>query len=425
LYDDDQAREFEPFVTTRPVSELLVGVANIRERWEEVLGLRAEGFISQPHLVEFQEERAPAYCSGFIPKGCIIANSRFVPALIDRRSESRVSSADAEVWTAEGRVAAVRVRDRVSAAELVDGRTRLDKMDAAGLRTVEIRGIWLNNVWDIIRYQPALLTSDIACLFAAGASPSPGLRSAPGEVIPSVRLREMAAVLGENPVLVASDAVIDPHVVFDARGGPILVSHGAVMHSFSRLEGPCYIGRETTVMAGRIAASAVGEKCKVSGEMSNTTMIGFSNKAHDGFIGHSCLGRWVNIGAGTITSNLKNTYGDVSLWTPSGVRGSGMQFLGTFFGDHARTGIGTMLPTGSVIGAGANVFGGGMPPRYVPPFSWGSARGEEFEAYDLEKFIEVAARVMARRNVPFSDGARRHYEEVYRRSRRDAMEAPR
>jgi UDP-N-acetylglucosamine diphosphorylase/glucosamine-1-phosphate N-acetyltransferase len=176
-------------------------------------------------------------------------------------------------------------------------------------------------------------------------------------------------------------------------------------------------------MAGRIAASAVGEKCKVSGEMSNTTMIGFSNKAHDGFVGHSCLGRWVNIGAGTITSNLKNTYGDVSLWTPSGVRGSGMQFLGTFFGDHARTGIGTMLPTGSVIGAGANVFGGGMPPRYVPPFSWGSARGEEFEAYDLEKFIEVAARVMARRSVPFSDGVRRHYEEVYRRSRRDAMGA--
>ena len=97
--------------------------------------------------------------------------------------------------------------------------------------------------------------------------------------------------------------------------------------------------------------------CKVRGELSNTIFLGYSNKGHDGFVGHSYLGRWVNLGAGTITSNLKNTYGTVSLWTPDGVRDTGLQFLGTLFGDHVKTGIGLRLTTGTVLGAGANVYG--------------------------------------------------------------------
>ena len=104
-----------------------------------------------------------------------------------------------------------------------------------------------------------------------------------------------------------------------------------------------------------MAASAIGHNCRVHGETSNSVFLAYSNKGHDGFVGHSYFGRWVNLGAGTTTSNLKNTYGPVSLWTPSGIRDSGLQFLGTFAGDHAKTGIGLRLTTGTVLGAGAPI----------------------------------------------------------------------
>jgi hypothetical protein len=131
------------------------------------------------------------------------------------------------------------------------------------------------------------------------------------------------------------------------------------------------------------------------------------------------IGRWVNLGAGTITSNLKNTYGTVQLWTPSGVRETGMQFLGTLFGDHAKTGIGLRLTTGCVVGAGANVYGTTMPPKAIEPFSWGEASA--FTPYRIEKFLDVAERMMARRHVALDDGMRRQLRAAFdARSRIDA-----
>jgi len=149
----------------------------------------------------------------------------------------------------------------------------------------------------------------------------------------------------------------------------------------------------------------------VHGEVSNVIFIGHANKGHDGFVGHSILGRWVNLGAGTITSNLKNTYGTVQLWTPDGIRETGLQFLGTLFGDHAKTGIGLRLTTGTVIGAGANVYGTVMPPKAVPPFGWGEAGS--LAAYRVEKFLEVAERMMARRHVTLTEGARQQLLASY------------
>jgi UDP-N-acetylglucosamine diphosphorylase/glucosamine-1-phosphate N-acetyltransferase len=187
---------------------------------------------------------------------------------------------------------------------------------------------------------------------------------------------------------------------------------GSTVHAFTRLVGPCYIGRHSTVLGDRIGISSIGDHCKVRGEMSNTIMLGYANKGHDGFVGHSYMGRWVNLGAGTITSNLKNTYGPVTLWTPSGLRDTKMQFLGTLFGDHAKTGIGTCLTTGTVLGAGANVYGVQAPPKAVPPFAWGSA--PPYGVYRLDKFLEVAERVMARRQVNLTDRARQQLAASHR-----------
>ena len=159
------------------------------------------------------------------------------------------------------------------------------------------------------------------------------------------------------------------------------------------------------VAGGRFGNSAIGEQCRVHGEVSTTIFLGHANKSHDGFVGHSYLGRWVNLGASTVTSNLKNTYGSVGLWTPRGIRDTGMQFLGTLFGDHAKTAIGTRLTTGGVIGAGANVFATGMTTKVVAPFSWGGSA--DAPAWDVDRFIRVAERVMTRRHVTLSERARR------------------
>jgi hypothetical protein len=140
-------------------------------------------------------------------------------------------------------------------------------------------------------------------------------------------------------------------------------------------------------------------------------MVGHSNKGHDGFVGHSMMGRWVNLGAGTITSNLKNTYGPVHLWTPSGERDTGMQFLGTMFGDHAKTAIGTRLVTGCVLGAGANVFGSAMMPKVVAPFAWGETGS--FQTYRVDKFLESVERMMARREQFLRAGMRAQLERAH------------
>jgi UDP-N-acetylglucosamine diphosphorylase/glucosamine-1-phosphate N-acetyltransferase len=193
-------------------------------------------------------------------------------------------------------------------------------------------------------------------------------------------------------------------VFFDVTGGPILIREGATVQAFTRLVGPCVVGRHSQVGADRIAASSIGDSCKVHGELSTSILLGHSNKGHDGFVGHSYLGRWVNLGAGTITSNLKNTYGSVSLWTPAGIRDTGLQFLGALIGDHAKTGIGVRLTTGSVIGAGANVFGGDVMPKVVPPFAWGDA--PPFTTHELGKFLVTAERMMQRRGISLDDRMR-------------------
>jgi hypothetical protein len=149
-------------------------------------------------------------------------------------------------------------------------------------------------------------------------------------------------------------------------------------------------------------------------------LLGYANKAHDGHLGHAYLGRWVNLGAETTNSDLKNNYGPVRLWTPDGERDTGTIKLGCLLGDHVKTGIGTLLNTGTVVGAGSNLYGAAMPPRYVPPFSWGT--GEALVPYRLEKFLEVAARAMARRDVELTPKLQRQLVAAWHLARPD--EAP-
>lgn len=422
LYDDARAREFEPFALTRPLAEIVAGAALQRERWQTALQMPVAGVITAGHLATFEEEGAAAIARGGIPAGSVIANARFVPrltnvppsaaALAEEHAEGMV-----DLWLAGGKAIAARTPREIRADFFADGRLTVDEIGRSGAETTMLDGWWLEEVWDLVRLLPEQLSDDILFLQRPGFAERLG---GPRRFSPPP---DNAIVIGDNPVVIASDvataghvvvkgATIEPQVVFDASVGPIFVGAGSIVHSFTRLVGPCYIGRNTQVLGDRIATCSIGDVCKVRGELSNTIFLGHANKGHDGFVGHSYLGRWVNLGAGTITSNLKNTYGPVALWTPRGVRETGMQFLGTFFGDHAKTGIGTRLTTGTVLGAGSNVFGSEMPSKVVPPFSWGGT--PPHDVFALDKFLAVAERVMARRNVSMSMGTRQQLEAAHR-----------
>ncbi|GBD06801.1 Bifunctional protein GlmU [bacterium HR21] len=199
-------------------------------------------------------------------------------------------------------------------------------------------------------------------------------------------------------VWIAPTAELAPGVVLDAREGPIIIEEGAIVQPQVVLFGPCSVGKHSLLRAhatiGRF--TAIGEHCRIGGEIAHSVVHAYANKQHEGFVGHSYLGEWVNLGAGTTTSNLKNTYGSVRLRLPSGERETGLQFLGTLCGDHTKTAIGTRLRTGAVLGVSANILTGGMDARLVPSFSWGDAAHPQ--PYQLDKALEVARRVMARRN---------------------------
>ena len=396
LYDDFVARAFEPFALTRPASELRAGVELIRARWESALRARAAGSIVATHLGDFEELDAPPAVTGILPAGSILANSRCVVPL-------QWTSEEADIWTCQGRVAAVRLRSQLDVEELEGGEAPLESLETAGNRKADIEGRWLTEVWSMITDLAAQLQDDISRLAPTLDCISTG----------------NVTVLGSNPVFIERGATIEPMVVIDATAGPVLVRTGANVRAFTRLAGPVAIGRNASVLGDRVAGCSIGEMSVVRGEISDAIILGHSNKSHDGFIGHSYLGRWVNLGAGTTTSNLKNTYGSVALWTPSGMRDTGTIKLGSFFGDHVKTGIGLRLTTGSVVGAGSNIYGSAMPPKYVPPFSWGE--GEELGAYDIEKFLLTAERAMTRRHVGLGGRGRRQLVAACAKSRRSAL----
>ena len=391
LYDDARARTFEPFALTRPLGEMRAGMELIRRRWEQATVASSARTITAPHLVDFEELDAPPALQGEIDAGAILANTRCVVPL-------GIEACDADIWTCDGRVAAVRAGRGITLDAFVDGEMPLESLAPSGARTLEIPGCWLEDVWDFIAQLLPQLRADIDVV-------GPRL-----ECIPP----DQATVIGSHGVYIERGAIVEPLTCLDVSAGPVLVRRGAVVRAFTRLVGPCAIAAGATVLGDRIHGCSIGERSMVHGELSETIVLGHANKSHDGFVGHSYMGRWVNLGAGTITSNLKNTYGPVALWTPQGVRSTGLLKLGTFFGDHVKTGIGLRLTTGSVIGAGSNIYGSVMPPKYVPPFSWGE--GSAIATYRLDQFLTVAERVMARREVTLGEGERRKLAAAHARS---------
>ncbi len=401
LFDDEQARRWEPFHLTRPAGELLFGAFLLRERGEKYWGVPCQGHLAGGWLHGFTEAGAPPVVD---PAGIgeeehrIFQSSRVAltgdppPAL--PTPGTLILQGVPVGWVLPPGMPSPGTEDLL--------RPRI----LPGSEPLEVEGTLLEEVWDLMGRSGEQLREDIPRHFPGYAA----------EEIPGCH------ILGEGLLSLGSGVKVDPGSVFDLRRGPIRLSDGVSVRSHTRLVGPAFIGSGSTLLGGVLSEVTVGRVSKVRGEVESTVILGYSNKAHDGFLGHAYLGRWVNLGAFTTNSDLKNNYGPVRVGGSGGPRDTGMMKVGCFLGDHVKTGIGTLLNTGTVVGAGSNLFGGVMPPTWVPPFSWG--RGEDLTEFHLEKFLEVAGRAMARRSVPLDPGTEGVLRRAWAAGRSAGSQAP-
>jgi len=214
-------------------------------------------------------------------------------------------------------------------------------------------------------------------------------------------------------VVVATTASVHASVVLDASRGPIVIDHHVVIEPFVVINGPVAIGKGSIVRSFAVLRGEVviGPVCKVGGEIECSVIHGYSNKQHGGYVGHSYIGEWCNLGAGTTTSDLKNTYGSVRATLDNGSADTGRLFLGTLMGDHTKTAIGTTLSTGTVIGVCCNVATSGFPATSLPSFTWLTDRG--VAVYQLPKAVEVARAVMLRRGVTMSEEQEQQLQQIF------------
>ena len=235
------------------------------------------------------------------------------------------------------------------------------------------------------------------------------------------RLPEGVHLVGDfGDVHLSPSAVIEPGSVLDTSGGPIIIAEGAQV-KFSHIQGPVFVGPYCKVDGAALrAGTSLGPHCKVGGEVASSIFQSRVNKAHQGFVGHSWAGRWVNFGAMATTSNLKNTYGNIRYQRNSKeIVETGVQFLGSLIGDHTKIGIGQLLSTGSNIGVGCNLFGNTLTPKYIPSFCWiGQDEAQEFH---LEKCIQTVRATMARRNVQLHPTSQSLLEKLFRDSAKERM----
>jgi len=303
-----------------------------------------------------------------------------------------------EIAEAEGETVWINKSGRGVAALL--GRERLDAAAAGtpleeiapGIRTAEGGGAFVvEHPWDLIVSNGTRIMADLELPCESGGrrpQPLEGGRTVTGPVIE-----------GEHAVLADEGARIEPFVFLDTREGPIRIGRRVVIEAHATIRGPVCIRDDALIRGGAkiVEGTTVGEASRVGGEVEATLFGAFSNKQHEGFLGHAVVGEWVNLGASTNNSDLKNNYGTVRLDFGAGPVETGSAKIGCFLADHVKSAIGTRIGTGAVVGTCTNLFGpGGLVTGYHPPFSW----GEEDDLYDFDRAVETIGKVRNRRSVP-------------------------
>jgi UDP-N-acetylglucosamine diphosphorylase/glucosamine-1-phosphate N-acetyltransferase len=408
IFEDNLYHRLLPLVYFRPVYDLRCGIGTLREKI-------VQGFVRTPislhcrrDLAEVVQERYPEpQVNRIDSRDCLFINGRVVA---DEKFFATLAKASEENT--------VLVHDGTFVAALVSGlKLQALKLKLEGILTLadfsdlpkkEVDVQLIRYPWDLVHLNGEQIKADFQALAQRKKT-----RKIEGKVFPGAHL------VNRKDVIIDRGAVVKPGVVLDAGEGPIYIARGARIFPNSTIIGPAYVGDHTLIKAGAkiYGGTSIGEFSKVGGEVERCIIHSYSNKQHDGFLGHSYLGMWVNLGADTNNSDLKNNYGNVVVEIDGERVDSGHLFVGLFMGDHSKSGINSMFNTGTVVGVCCNLFGADFPPKYVPSFSWGDS--QSLATYELDRCVNVAAKVMARRNKVMTSAERRLMERVFELTREE------
>jgi UDP-N-acetylglucosamine diphosphorylase/glucosamine-1-phosphate N-acetyltransferase len=396
VFEDEAFSDLYPLTLTRPVWDLVCGILRLKEKllwglqmaavegpaWRDFAGDRLDlRFHMRGYLAGGYGGAVQSYEAGpRVSKLASLVNGRLlfdrsITDLIDPAWQGRYVHRGSLVWA------------NIPVERLGDLQGQIGRPFGADvLADLEHRAIdarLIRRPWNLMKATGPEMAKDFRLLGYSVAESTP-----PSGVY----------LIGPEKIRIGRSVNLSPGVVIDASAGPVNIDNEVSVMANASLQGPLHIGRGSTIkMGARIyGETSIGPVCKVGGEVGESTLLGYTNKQHDGFLGHSYIGEWVNIGAGTDTSDMKNTYSTVRLGPPGSEEDSGEIFAGLFMGDHSKCGIGTTFNTGSIVGVGCNVFGAGYPPKYIPSFCWGGSGG--FTEYDREKAIRTAGKAMQRRN---------------------------
>jgi UDP-N-acetylglucosamine diphosphorylase/glucosamine-1-phosphate N-acetyltransferase len=377
LFDDAGWSDLLPLTFTRPACEIRIGILTIKEKWELLFkkdfSYKTESYLSVKFPFRIKEKYATIFINGRVCPDAILFSE--IKKL---------------------KVFQVLYLGNVPLAYCGDANSDEFHMNFTKIYSKSNPTI-IQYPWDIFKKNESQLIFDYVLL-------TNGKKSKP--------LSKSNKVVGKGKIFIESGANVEC-ATFNPLGGFVYINKDATIMEGCLIRGSFSLGEHSELKMGAkiYGPTTIGPHCKAGGEISNSVLFGYSNKGHDGFLGNSVLGEWCNLGADTNNSNLKNNYGDVKAYnyTKHKMIDTGLQFCGLIMGDHSKTGINTMLNTGTVVGVNANIFGGGFPDTHVPSFSWG---GTDPVKYELSKAFEVAQRVMERRGITLTDADKKILTEV-------------
>jgi len=365
LFDDNTRIALKPLTYTRPISELRVGILTIKEKWEKHLNSSCS-YLTEKYLQKKY--------SCITEKENILINSKYLPSR-DLISAIQLLKTDEFL-----------INDETIVAANINNISSFDPNSSNKCSTKIFEGKInkIENTYDIFSINEQELTSDFDLL-------TNGRKSA--------QLSKTVNTLGKHPIFLEEGAKAE-FCTLNTTNGPIYLGKDSEIMEGVLVRGPLAMCEHSVLNMGAkvYGATTIGPYCKCGGELNNVVFTGYSNKAHDGFLGNAVIGEWCNIGADTNNSNLKNTYDQVKLWNYKTERFSktGLQFCGLIMGDHSKFGINTMINTGTVLGVGCNIYGSDFPRNFVPSYSWGGASG--YKEHKLPQFFKTAEAVMKRRS---------------------------
>lgn len=386
VFEDERCNDLLPLVYCRPTCELRCGITSLLEKIERAYPRQKLVLFCRDYLAETLAQRTSHPINALPPdEDVLFVNGRLL------MGEPFPVDGPEEVGLTNGSLAYARLKAAHAAGftpkSFLQGGVVTSLPHT--IRHLDTQATLLRYYWEIIDHNEAQLTADFEALAPAG------------EIRGTVF--EGAHLLAKDNIFVGEGASIKPCCVLDAEGGPIYIGDGASIMPNTTIIGPAYIGPGSKIqMASRLhEGSNIGPVCKVGGEIENSIMHAYSNKQHDGFLGHAYICEWVNLAADTINSDLKNTYGTVRVQLPHKLVETGSMFVGLAMGDHSKSAIASTFTTGSVVGFCCNVLASGFPPKFVPSFSWLSDKG--LQPYVATTAVEVARRVMSRRKREATD----------------------